>query len=134
MTPFMLAVQALLDGEVAPPPGTEPSRQRSVAVATDAQVMIRSLAEQLVSEANAILREHGCTDAGVISLVDDSGPGELAFTLGYGDRAARVQTVLSGRSGVGRLVVAGRHDQAARQLASDEEMQALVLSLLEPIH
>jgi len=128
MTPFMLAVQALLDGEDAPRPDTAPSRPRAVAVATDTQVVVRALAEQLVSEANAILRDYGST----ISLVDDSGPGELAFTLGYDDRSARVQTALSGRTGLGRLVVGGLPENEPRQLTTEGEMQALVLSLLAP--
>lgn len=126
MTPFMLAVQALLDGEEVPQPDTEPSQTRSVAVATDTQFIARSLAEQLVSEANAILAEHGHR----ISLVDDSGFGELGFTLGYRDRSARVQTVLSGHTAVGRLVVPGLPEDEPRQLTTGDELQALVLSLL----
>jgi hypothetical protein len=126
MTPFMLAVQALLDGEEVPQPDTEPSQTRSVAVATDTQFIARSLAEQLVSEANAILAEHGNR----ITLVDDSGFGGLGFTLGYRDRSARVQTVLSGHTAVGRLVVPGLPEDAPRQLTTGDELQALVLSLL----
>lgn len=126
MTPFMIAVQALFDGEKAPVPSTEPSRPRSVAVATDAQVMVRSLAEQLVCEANSILREHG----GAITLVDDSGPNELAFTMGYHDRAARVRTTLSGRTAVAQLVIPGLPEDEPRQLSTEDELQALVLSLL----
>ena len=126
MTPFMLAVQALLDGEEVPQPETEPSRTRSVAVATDTQFIARSLAEQLVSEANAILAEHGNR----MSLVDDSGSGDLGFTLGYRDRSARVQTVLSGHTAVGRLVVPGLPEDEPRQLTTGDELQALVLSLL----
>jgi hypothetical protein len=126
MTPFMLAVQALLDGEEVPKPTTEPSQTRSIAVATDTQFIARSLAEQLVSEANAILAEHGNR----ITLVDDSEFGELGFTLGYRDRSARVQTVLSGHTAVGRLVLPGRSEDEPRQLTTGDELQALVLSLL----
>jgi hypothetical protein len=128
MTPFMLAVQALLDGADAPQPETEPSVPRTVAVATDRQVVIRSLAEQLVCEANAMLRGQGS----VIDLVDDSGPGELAFTLSYDGRDARVQTVLSGRVAIGTLVVPGLPQAQPRQLTTEEEVQALLLSLLAP--
>jgi hypothetical protein len=126
VTPFMLKVQALLDGGPAPSPDTEPSRSSSVAVAADTQVIFRSLAEQLVSEANAVLREHG----DIISLADECGPGDLAFTLGYRDRAARVQTRLTGRTAVGRLVIGGETDDGPRQLATADEVQALRLSLL----
>ncbi|MEU4666661.1 hypothetical protein AB0F91_01520 [Amycolatopsis sp. NPDC023774] len=128
MTPFMLAVQSLLDGEEAPVPATEPATPRSVAVATDEQVIIRSLAEQLVCEANAILREHGP----VFSLVDDSIDGELAFTVGFSDRRARVRTAMSGREATVQLVIAGETDEVPRRLAGDEELRALLLSLLRP--
>lgn len=126
MTPFMLAVQSLLDGEQVTAPATAPSAEVSVAVATDRQVIVRSLAEQLVSEANAVLREHGER----ISLVDDSGPGELAFTLGYADRYARIETHVSGHSAVARLVRPGLGEDQPRQLTGEDELQALVLSLL----
>jgi len=127
MTPFMLGVQARLDGEPAPAAITTPSLPRPVPVVTDTQVIIRSLAEQLVSEANAILREHG----DVISLDDEVGPGELAFTLGYRGRSARVQTVMSGRSAVARLLVDGDADDSPRQLQTEDELQSLVLSLID---
>ena len=126
MTPFMFAVQAVLDGEAAPAPRTGPSRPRSVAAGTDTQVMIRSLAEQLVSEANAVLREHGT----VLSLADDTGPGELAFTLGYLDRSARVRTRVAGHTATGQLLLPGQPASAARELCSEDEMQALLLTLL----
>lgn len=126
MTPFMLAVQAQLGGEAAPFPETEASRVNSIAVGADSQMMVRSLAEQLVSEANAILREHG----DVISLVDEVGPGVLGFTLGYRDRAARVQTVLAGHTALGRLVIEGESEHEPRQLTNEDELRALVLSLL----
>jgi hypothetical protein len=126
MTPFMLSVQALLDGAAAPRPATTDSHPVTVPAATDAQVIIRSLAEQLVSEANAVLREHG----EVISLEDEVGPGELTFTLCYQDRAAQVRTVMAGRSAVVRLILDGHAAGAPRQLAGEDELQALVLSLI----
>ena len=54
MTPFMLAVQALLEGDQPPEPATKPSRPRPVAKAADTHVILRSLAEQ----------GHGRRDAG----------------------------------------------------------------------
>lgn len=126
MTPFMLAVQAVLEGEAAPAPRTGPSRPRGVAAGTDTQVVIRSLAEQLVSEANAVLRERGTG----ISLVDNTGPGELAFTLGYRGRSALIRTLVTGRTATGQLVLPGQPPSAARELRSEDEMQALLLTLL----
>jgi hypothetical protein len=129
MTPFMLAVQAVLDGDdTAPELETALSRADSLAAATDYQVVIRSLAEQLVSEANAVLRQHG----DVISLVDECG-GALVFTLGYRDRGARVETVMAGRMAYGRLLIPGQVDDEPRQLATGDEIQTLVLRLLTDV-
>ena len=126
MTPFMIAVRELLDGGPARAPHTQPSRRRRVPEATDAQVVIRSLAEQLVCEANAVLVDHGDT----ISLIDDSGPDEFAFTLGYRDRSARIKTTLSGRTGIAQLAFAGTPAAENRELGGEDELRALVLTLL----
>ncbi|WP_037357351.1 hypothetical protein [Amycolatopsis orientalis] len=126
MTPFMLSVQGLLDGEATPEPATEPARPEKVAAAADTQVLVRSLAEQLVSEANAVLgpsREP-------LTLVDETGPGALAFTVGRADRTARVQTVVSGRTATAELIIGGRPTGASRRLAGEDEVQALLLSLI----
>ena len=126
MTPFMIAVLELLDGARAVVPHTQPSRRRPVPEATDTQVVIRSLAEQLVCEANAVLVDHGDT----ISLIDDSGPDEFAFTLGYRDRSARIKTTLSGRTGIAQLAFAGTPAAENRELGGEYELRALVLTLL----
>jgi hypothetical protein len=126
MTPFMLSVQELLDGAPAPQAATVPSAPGPIPAATDTQVIVRSLAEQLISEANAVLRGHG----DLIRLDDEVGPGGLTFTLGYRDRSARVQTAMSGRTALVRLVMDGRAEDEPRQLSSQGELQALVLSLI----
>ena len=132
MTPFMLRVQARLDGEPAPPADTIESRPVSRPVAADAQMMVRALAEQLISEANSILREQG----EVLRLEDRVGPGELTFTLAYRDRAARIQTVLAGRQAEVRLIIDGRVEDTPRQLSDQDQLQDLVLSLIDtaPTH
>src|ERR1700744_6336867 len=118
MTPFMLSVQELLAGAPPPQAATVPSTPGPVPAATDTQVIVRSLAEQLVSEANAVLRGHG----DVIRLDDEVGPGGLTFTLGYRDRSARVQTTMSGCSALIRLVLDGRGGDQPRQLSSEDEL------------
>ena len=64
MTPFMLRVAEIVGtpkdelpelDEFAPMPETRVSRRIATGTGADRQVAIRSLAEQLVSEANAIL-------------------------------------------------------------------------------
>jgi hypothetical protein len=126
MTPFMLSVQCLLDGDPAPQVATVPSTPGPVPAATDIQAIVRSLAEQLVSEANAVLRPRG----DVVSLDDEVGPGGLTFTLGYRERSARVETAISGRTATARLLVDGSAADQPRQLSSEDELQALLLSLI----
>jgi len=126
MTPFMHSVQGLLDGDPVPQVATLPSTPGPIPVATDTQVIVRSLAEQLVSEANAVLRQHG----EVIRLEDEVGPGGLTFTLGYRERSARVQTAMSGRTALVRLVIDGNAADQPCQLSSAGELQALLLSLI----
>jgi hypothetical protein len=122
----MHRVQALLDGAAAPRVITAPSAPHPVPVAADRQVLVRSLAEQLVSEANAVLHDHG----DVMSLDDEAGPGGLSFTLGYRDHSARVQTTVSGRSAEACLVIDGQAGQQPHMLSGENELQALVLSLI----
>lgn len=127
MTPFMHQVQELLDGAPTSSPHTLPSEEVTVAHAADTQVIIRSLAEQLVSEANAVLA--GSDEAvGVLGLTDETGAGALAFTLDYADRTARVETVVSGHTAIAQLVLRGV--PSSRRLAGEDEMAALVLDLI----
>ncbi|WP_068276777.1 hypothetical protein [Aldersonia kunmingensis] len=142
MTPFMLAVSAKLDGEPAAgaepaecpfdtAPATEPSRTRSIAAAADVQVIVRSLAEQLVSEANAVLRERG----DVFELVDGTGPGAFTFTIRYRDREARIATVVSGHTATASLSAPGLDETETRELSGADELQSLLLTLLaDPAH
>jgi hypothetical protein len=122
----MIAVRNLFYGATAAAPHTEPSRCWPVAQATHAQVTVRSLAEQLVCEANAVLSDHGES----ITLVDDSGPNEFAFTLGYRDRWARIRTALSGRTATAELVLAGAPRRRNQELTGEDQLQALVLTLV----
>ncbi|MEV5413279.1 hypothetical protein AB0K60_31155 [Thermopolyspora sp. NPDC052614] len=95
MTPFMVAVAETCRGagEVAPP-RTVRSRPRSVGAGTERQVAARSLAEQLVCEANAVLSElpgpSGIRER--IELRDEPGEGALEFVLRVRGREARVRT------------------------------------------
>jgi hypothetical protein len=126
VTPFMAAVAEILDGEPPAPPETTPSEACTVAEAANAQVAIRSLAEQLVSEANVVLHANGSA----IELTDEVGPGALTFTLAYRDRAARVRTNMQGRTATAHVTLPGAADGPDRQLASEDEVRALVLTLL----
>jgi hypothetical protein len=131
VTPFMTAVQDVLSHGVRAsstmaPPKTGASRIQPAALAADTHLGIRAQAEQLVSEANTILREQGET----ISLMDECGPGILAFTLRYRARTVRVETVITAGRALSRLVVQGESGRESRQLADGDQIQALVLGLL----
>jgi hypothetical protein len=126
MTPFMISVMSLLEGAPPPAPETEPSQACPVAVATDTQVVVRSLAEQLVCEANAVLRDHSTA----FNLADETGLGSLSFTIGCGEVQARVETAVSGRTAVARLTAPSLPDDRPRRLTSEDELQALLLGLI----
>jgi len=129
MTPFMLAVREILDGQAtALRPSVTGSALVSASRAADAQVAIRSLAEQLVSEANAVLRD--ADDAtSVITLDDECGPDALVFTLAYRNRSAQVRTDFRGRDAQASLIIPGV-TSPPRKLVSEAEVGALVLSLI----
>lgn len=126
MTAFMGRVRDVLSGGPAPGFGTAPSRVRPTAGGADAQLGVRALAEQLVSEANAVLGA-----GGRVELTDDTGPGVLAFTLAYAGRRARVCTRLSGRVALAHLEAPGLPADPV-ELAGPGELEALLLSLLAP--
>jgi hypothetical protein len=142
MTPFMERVAAAVTGgEQGGSPGTRPSEPRPVVIGADEQVMTRALAEQLVSEANAVLVSAGPGAAGdVIDLEDELGEGRLSFVMRYQERYARVSTSFAHRSSVGRLhgVGADGADQGgadeagAGEVALDgpEQLERLILLLL----
>ncbi|GAB04592.1 hypothetical protein GII30_22100 [Gordonia amarae] len=129
MTPFMWKVQELLEGDTAEHPDTEPSVEVSVAEGADTQVIVRSLAEQLVCEANAVLAWHAGEHPREVTLVDDTGPGTLAFTLACGERSARIETQITGHTATARLI--GTDTTAEpRRLADEDQLQSLVLELI----
>ena len=142
MTPFMERVtEVVTGGERGGSPETRPSEPRPVVIGADEQIMTRALAEQLVSEANAVLVSTGLvsTEPGaagdVIDLEDELGEGRLSFVMRYQERYARVSTSFANRTSVGRLhgVGAGGTDQGgAGEVALDgpEQLERLILLLL----
>lgn len=87
-TPFMCRVAELVDTREHPRPATVPSMPKAWGVGVDDQALLRSLAEQLVCEANAVLAETGER----IDLEDDLGEELLGFTLRYRGRSAHIAT------------------------------------------
>lgn len=127
MTPFMVRVDDLLDGTAgAHRPGVRPSAPRSVVEGADEQVMTRSLAEQLVSEANAVL---SITGRG-IDLSDELLDGQLSFVMRFADRVARVSTSFGDGVSVGHLQGIGTAGTSAVALDGPEELEELILLLI----
>ena len=147
MTPFMERVtEAVNGGEWAGRPGTRPSAPRPVVIGADEQVMTRALAEQLVSEANAVLAstvrastvraDTGLATAGlatageVIDLADELGGARLSFILRYRARYARVSTSFEHRTSTGHLHGLGAGDAGEVALDGPEQLERLILLLI----
>lgn len=135
MTPFMLRVAEIVGtpedqlpdvSELAPMPHTRVSRRIATGTGADRQVAIRSLAEQLVSEANAIL---GPADDR-LELVDEILPHELAFRVNHRGRAARVSTTFEDGTAYGRLVGDGFESELPQELEGPDALPDLLVRLL----
>lgn len=137
MTPFMTRVAEFVGtpvpdlGAVAPQGTTVPETRIARRVATgtgaDRHVALRSLAEQYVCEANAVLgpaRDH-------LGLVDETLPDELAFTVTYGDHGARCSTLFVDGRAYGRIVGDVIDGEEARELEGPDALPDLLVRLLE---
>ena len=138
MTPFMTRVAEFVGTpestdvpEVAAQRTTMPETRISRRVATgtgaDRHVALRSLAEQYVCEANAVLgtgRPH-------LDLVDEPLPHELAFTVTYGEQGARCSTTFEDGRAYGRLVGSFFADEEARELEGPDALPDLLVRLME---
>lgn len=140
MTPFMTRVAEFI-GSAEPDavevpeiasrrttmPQTRISRRMATGTGADRHVALRSLAEQYVCEANAILG-HG-TDH--LDLVDEPLPDELAFTVTYRDQGARCSTHFSDGRAFGRLVGSFFEGEEARELQGPDALPDLLIRLME---
>jgi hypothetical protein len=132
MTPFMVRVAELVGADVDDEPSeplryrTRPSTGMPVNVGADRHVAVRSLCEQLLCEANAVLNDSDDH----LGLFDEVADGELAFSVTYRNRAVRVSTRFEDGVAYGRLVGDGVEPGPARELAGPEEVADLLLLLL----
>lgn len=126
MTPFMQQVDDVLNEKASDAPvETISSTRRSLGQGLHNQVELRALAEQLVCEGNAVLKEHGLT----LRLVDNADTERLAFTLSCGRARAWVVTDVIGRSAKARLD-APTLGVSEREIAGPESLAGLLLSLI----
>ncbi|GAB3062328.1 hypothetical protein GCM10027053_25960 [Intrasporangium mesophilum] len=136
MTPFMLQVAELAGAReadvepVAPMPATRISQRIATSTGADRQVAIRSLAEQLVCEANAVLSSTLAPRDDHLTLFDETLPSELAFNVTYRGRAVRVSTTFEDGTAYARLVGDGFESEVPRELDGPDALPDLLVRLL----
>lgn len=128
MTPFMLRVSEVLDLPTdVDLPEIQPSRPQPAAIGAEDHVECRSLAEQLVCEANVVLSSAGRER---VELIDEAGPKELAFTISFEDREARIVTNFGQAAAVGHLYGVGTRHLGNVELAGADQVERLILLLI----
>ena len=130
MTAFMQRIATIVGSDTVPDAIPMPSTRISERIATgtgaDRQVAIRSLAEQLVSEANAVLDQSDDR----LALIDETLPHELAFEVVYRGRAARVSTTFVNGTAYGLLVGDGFEHELPEELDGPGALPDLIVRLL----
>lgn len=128
MTPFMMRVSEVLDLPTdVDLPDIKSSAAQPAAIGAEDHVECRSLAEQLVCEANVVLSSAGRER---IALVDEAGPTELAFTLSFEDRQARIVTNFGHAAAIGHLYGVGARRMGNVELADADQMEKLILLII----
>jgi hypothetical protein len=126
MTPFMTRVAELVDTPTAQLPEMQPSTLRPWNAGVDTQASLRSLAEQLICEANAVLAGTGER----ILLEDELAEDVLGFTLRFARRRARISTRRVGDAAHARFDGVGSRCSQTRELAGPEALEDVILQLL----
>ena len=130
MTAFMQRIATIVGSDTVrdaiPMPTTRISARIATGTGADRHVAIRSMAEQLVSEANAVLDRSDDR----LALIDEALPSELAFQVVYRGRAARVSTTFADGTAYGRLVGDGFESELPQELDGPEALPDLIVRLL----
>lgn len=128
MTPFMLKVSEALDLPTdIDLPEIRSSRHQPAAIGTDEHVECRSLAEQLVCEANVVLSSNGRER---LALCDDMQPGVLSFHITFEGRQARIVTTFGQATATGHLYGVGARHLGNVELTGAEQVEQLILLLI----
>ena len=128
MTPFMLRVSDVLDLPTdVDLPDIQASRRLPAALGANEHVECRSLAEQLVCEANVVLTAN---DRERIELTDDVRLGQLSFSMSYADRQARIVTNIGHEVAVGHLYGIGSRHLGKVELTGADQVEKLILLLI----
>jgi hypothetical protein len=127
-TPFMLRVRGALDGA---PDRTavalRPSEVRSLARAVDDWFNYRTRAEQVISEANAMLEGR----APLFDVEDEAGTGRLAFTVRWRDRWCRFLVGEAGRRGWVVLERPGHGDDPPVEPVDRDVLEELLVAMIQ---
>ena len=129
MTFFMHRLAEVLGAEVpeeAPQPTLRPALALARNEGTDRQIALRSLAEQLVSEANAVITD----PTSHLTLVDEVGGDELAFTISCRNHQARVSTRFAGGKTVGQVISDDLPHGEPQELVGPEALPDLLVRLV----
>ncbi len=141
MTFFMHRLAEVLgadEPEEAPRPALRPAHSVARNEGTDRQIALRTFGEQLVCEANAVIVD----PTSHLSLVDDIGGDELAFTITCRNHQARVSTRFSGGETVGQVISDDLPQGEAQELTGPDALPDLLVRLViaaglhneQPIH
>jgi hypothetical protein len=129
MTAFMARVAETLDGAAgAARPAVKTSVAKPVPEGADDQIALRSLAEQLVSEANVVLADQPHR----IDLTDQLVDGQLGFSMRYGPRTVVVRTRFGGGAALAELQGVGARCSSRVELAGPDQLESLILLLVSP--
>ncbi len=131
MTPFMLRVAELVgadpdDDPELPIPALSPARRRAAGEGADRYMGLRSLSEQLVCEANAVLDEMDDH----LTPTDEVGGEELAYRINFRGRAARVSMRFQGHTAYGQIVGDGILANEPVELVDVDALPDLIVLLL----
>lgn len=128
MTPFMLRVSDVLDVATdVDLPDIQASRRLAAAIGADEHVECRSLAEQLVCEANVVL---AANDRERIELTDEVRAGQLSFAMSCGQRQARIVTNIGHDVAIGHLYGVGSRHLGNVELTGADQVEKLILLLI----
>lgn len=108
-------------------PDIQASRRLPAALGADEHVECRSLAEQLVCEANVVLTAN---DLERIELADEVKAGQLSFAMSYGQRHARIVTNIGHDVAVGHLYGIGSRRLGNVELTGADQVEKLILLLI----
>jgi len=128
MTFFMHRLAEALAGEgpaEIPMPAMRPSAPAAFIVGSDRHVALRSYVEQLVSEANAVIVD----PVSHLTLFDEVGGDELAFTITCNSHVARVATHFREGKATGEIISDDLPREEPYELSGPEALPDLIIRL-----